>query len=279
MNKLLKGNYLRLFHNKIFWLSVLAVIVCCLYEINQGIVFLEAGFHMVTLDEHYFYIGPLAALFLSVFIPMFIGVEYSFGTIRNKLTIGHTRDKIYISVFLSCLTGTVIILAAWFAAGLTGIPKLGLWRSGISAISTKFIVTILYSIALTSIFTFFSVLITGRSVSVVFQIVLALVIILSGSMLYNRLCEPEVIRSMEIINGELEVGEPEPNPMYIGGIMRKICVAIINILPSGQAILLLHGDLTNGVPKLIPLQIISSVLITLVFTAAGILLFRKKDLK
>lgn len=279
MSRLLRGNFNRLFRNKIFWLCVLAIIAFALNYISQGVTLAEAGWDHIYLDNYYFQTGPFVALFLSVFIPMFIGAEYSFGTIRNKLTIGCTREKLYLSLFLSCLTGVGILLAAWFVSSLAGIPKLGLWRSGISAIIMEFIVTVLYSTALTAIFTFFSMMITGRSISVVVQMVLAIGLILAGSMLYNRLCAPEEIGGLVLINGELVMSEPEPNPMYIGGTLRQIFIALLNILPTGQAILMLNEDTSGSVPIMIPLQIISSILIAFVMTAAGIMLFRKKDLK
>lgn len=279
MIKLLRGNLIRLFKNKFFWLCVITIIVCSVYMINQGVLLSESGRKTVALEDYYFRIGPFFALFLSVFIPMFIGVEYSFGTIRNKLTMGCTRDKIYLSYFLSCLIGVGIILSAWFLAGLTGIPKLGFWKSGAMEIIMSYIVTIFYSIALTAIFTFISVMITGRSTSAVLQIIFALGIILAASTIFNRLCEPEEIRGMVLVNGEIAMTEPEPNPMYIGGTTRQICVALVNILPTGQAILMLHEESSGSVPIIILLQIISSILLALGVTAAGILIFRKKDLK
>ena len=279
MVKLLRGNLNRLVKNKVFWLCIIAVIVCCVCIINQGILLSESGRKAVALEDYYFRVGPFLSLFLSVFIPLFVGVEYSFGTIRNKLTMGFTRGRIYLSYYISCLIGAGAILTAWFLAGLTGIPKLGLWQSGTTEIVFDFVVTILYAISLTAIFTFFSMMITGRSGSVVFQILLALGLILAASMIFNRLCEPEETRGMVLINGEIAMTEPEPNPMYIGGTMRRIFVALVNILPTGQAILMLHEESSGSVPINISLQIISSVLIALCVTAAGILTFRKKDLK
>ena len=279
MIKLLRGNLNRLFKNKVFWLCVAAIILCSVFMIRQGVLLMESDRKPVTLDEYYFRLGPFVALFLSVFIPMFLGAEYSFGTIRNKLTMGFTRDKIYLSYFLSSLIGVGIILTAWFLAGLTGIFQLGVWKSGAANIIISFLVTILYSTALTAFFTFFSVMITGRSASVVFQIVFALGIILAASTLYNRLCEPEESRGIVFVNGELVMTEPEANPMYIGGVLRKIYVALVNILPTGQGILMLHEESAESVPLNIPLQIVSSILIAFVMTAVGISVFRKKDLK
>ena len=269
----------RLFKSGIFLLSIAAMIIFTLFQIKNGIDYLGSERKAVSLEDCYFNAGPFLALFFSVFIPMFMGAEYSFGTIRSKLAVGHNRGTVYLAYFLSCLTGVGIILAVWFLAGLTGIPKLGLWQADAVTIISQFLITILYSAALTAIFTFFSMMITSRSASAVFQILIALGMILLAGMLYNTLCEPEMSVEPVLINNVITLTEPKPNPYYIGGIRRTICIDMLNILPPGQGILMLHDETANNVPNMPILQIVSSIAATFIFTIAGMFIFQKKDIK
>lgn len=277
MIKLLRGNIARLLKSKIFWICTAAVFLVAVYIMQMGGIAVKK--RAVTLDEYFFYLGPVVALFFSVFISLFIGTEHSDGTVRNKLIVGHSRKQVYLSYYLTCLVGTEVMIAAWFLGGLTGMPVLGVWKTGAAAIFTNILITMLYCALLTAIFVFLSVMMQNKATSAVVQIVFAIVLILWGSILYNHLCEPEEISGMMLINGEIVMGEPEPNPTYIGGTLRQVCIALVNILPTGQGILMLHQESYGSVPILIPLQIISSILLALGITTAGVMLFRRKDLK
>lgn len=70
------------------------------------------------------------------------------------------------------------------------------------------------------------------------------------------------------------VTEPYPNPMYISGALRDVLTAINDVLPGGQAIQLEMGEPHE--PQLMPLY---SFGVSAMVTAAGLSLFRKKDLK
>ena len=277
MSKLLLSEINRMRKSKIFWLCVIAVLGVTVWIMMMGNR--AAQKINVTLEYYYFQLGPFIPFFYSVFISMLMGTEYSNNTIRNKLIIGHTRGQIYLAYYLTCLIGAEFLVAVWLVGGLIGIPMLGVWTVGVETVIGFIIITLLYCAALTAIFTFFGMMISSKSVSVVTQFIFALLIILAASMLYNGLCEPEMSAGMVLVDGKIVMSEPEPNPMYIGGFLRKICVLIVNILPTGQGILMLHQETSGDIPIMIPLQIISSVVISVGLTAVGILAFRRKNLR
>ena len=68
-------------------------------------------------------LGILA--FFSVFTPVFLGVEYRDGGMRNKVIAGHKQSEVYIADLIAILIGTVIMSLCWFAAGLTALIKAG----------------------------------------------------------------------------------------------------------------------------------------------------------
>ena len=75
------------------------------------------------------------------------------------------------------------------------------------------------------------------------------------------------------VNG-FEVGEPLPNPNYISGTLRTVYQFAVDALPTGQAILLANQELARPV-----LSLAASAGLVLLCSAAGMLAFRRKDLK
>lgn len=226
------------------------------------------------LDHYYFNTLPFFGLFLSVFTSQFIGTEYSDGTIRNKIVIGHTRAEIYLSNLCVCLIAAFLLFAVWAFSGMIGIPFLGTWSVGPSKLAEYLILSFLGIVMLTAIFTFISQLTLSKATSAILSILTALFLLMAASMIYNLLCEPETISEMAVTINGIEAGAPMPNPNYVGGTLRTILQALLQILPTGQEILI--ADLEVSHPDL---MILSSVLLTVIITSCGIVLFQKKDLK
>ena len=72
--------------------------------------------------------------------------------------------------------------------------------------------------------------------------------------------------------GELVEMEPEPNPHYPRGTKRKVYEFLFDFLPGAQSLRLSEAGLCSWQPP------VYSLAITVLFSGAGILLFRKKDL-
>ena len=60
--------------------------------------------------------GLVAAILTS----MFIGSEYSDGTIRNKLVVGHSRMRIYLANLIVCSVACVLIFFGLHNRGVCG---------------------------------------------------------------------------------------------------------------------------------------------------------------
>ena len=93
MSNLLSANMARLNGNKAFWSGFLLLTVMGAVE-RIGVYADADSSH---LDEA-FWIGALLIGFvLSVFVSLFVGTEYSDGTIRNKVISGHILREIQTS--------------------------------------------------------------------------------------------------------------------------------------------------------------------------------------
>ena len=102
MNKLLQANFSRLFRDKVFRISCVVMALAgaglplahYLDKRNNG--------ENWTADSTCFVFAFLAPILLSLAAALFVGSEYSDGTIRNKVIVGHRRPAIYLSAFVTC---------------------------------------------------------------------------------------------------------------------------------------------------------------------------------
>jgi hypothetical protein len=276
MSKLVSADFSRLWKDKIFWLCTVAIFVFVVFMVLMGANVDKMQNSGRALDYYYFRSLPFWGLFLSVFISMFLGTEYSDGTIRNKLIVGHTRTEIYLANLLTCLGGCLIFFVVWAVGGLAGIPYFGLWSVGIVGWLQLLLISLLTLLAITSILTMTSQMITNKAGNAVAAIFIALALLLFGSYFYNALCEPETYMGGMTINsdGTVEFGDEVANPAYIGGFLRTVYHVILNILPSGQQIWIADETVTHPV-----FMCLCSLTIIVVFTGIGLLLFRRKDIK
>lgn len=275
MRKLLSADQARLLKTKIFWVTAVFAFGFELYAVLQGGRVDSLSDLGRDLDYYYFQPMPFMGLVISVFIAMFIGTGYSDGTIRNKLIVGHTRSNIYLSNLLICFVGVTLIMLGWFLGGLAGIPYFGLWSVG----TAKFIVYALLSVcsllAITSILAMESQLISNKTVAVVVTIFTAIGLLVLASYFYNALQEPEMtFSSITISNDGIVYGDEIRNPAYIGGKLRDAYKAMLYIIPSAQVMLIADKDVAYPI-----VMCGCSVMVIVVSTLVGVLLFRKKNIK
>lgn len=282
MSKLLSANFFRLKRDKIFWIVSAAMLVLSAFSmINNGITaqkYADQNIenNVTALESCYFNLMPMIGFFFSVFISLFLGTEYSEGTIRNKLISGHTRTDIYLSNYVICLVGTEFIYVLFLIAGLVGIPFFGIWKAPISQIIIYIIIGFFITASLTAILNMLSMLSTNKAATAVLSIVLAFALMIIASSIYNVLAEPETTAEFISMSadGKVEFGDEIPNPAYVFGLERKIDEWLVQFLPTGQGILAANSEISQPV-----LNIVYSIIIAAIVNIAGIFAFRKKDLK
>ena len=118
MRNLLSAGFTRLGKNTAFYLTAGALlIIAAVMMLTAGRTALRnTSDYVYTLEQHYFDLAGYMGFFLAAFIALFIGTEYSDGTIRNKLIVGHARTNVYLSNLLVCAVAS----AAFNAAGMVG---------------------------------------------------------------------------------------------------------------------------------------------------------------
>ena len=276
MNKLLASNFSRLWKNKVFWIGTATLFLWSTIMLLFGYrAALKAPEYSYFLDEFFFQYGPIIGIFCAVFTSLFLGTDYSDGTIRNKIMIGHSRQSIYLSNLIVSTVAGMIMNAAWILSMLTvGTSLFGWLRSSMTTILMYLFITVLMIAALASIFTFISMLSQNKASAAVITLLTFLVLLFLASYCNNRLNEPEMYSAAVVTSNGLELTDPTQNPDYISGNVRKMFEFFVDFLPTGQGILMSGMEAVHL--WLMPLY---SLLVITLTTMAGVFCFRRKDLK
>ena len=278
MDKLLHSNFSRLWKDKIFWLCMGGMLIYAVsYMLNASQKpFSPITGEVYTLEHYYFMFLAYVGFFFAVITSIFLGTEYSDGTMRNKLIVGHTRTNVYLANLIVTFVADMLIMCVWFIGALVGVPTFGFFTFSPAKLVEYFLICVLLVAAYSAINTFIAMLSSNKTATVLISIVLLICLIVCATTIDNALKEPETISSMSgvAISGAAPmVGEQAPNPHYIDGALRSILILLLDILPTGQSVSLAFLEIRPIT------MILSSVVVTVGMTALGIVLFRKKDLK
>lgn len=253
MNNLLHANIERLWKNKLFWFGSLFML---LYGIFKMLTEYKSSVKLgedLNLDDILFVYAFITGIISAIFVSFFAGTEYSDGTIRNKIIVGHARFKVYLSnlitnilaVSFMCFIYILVILVA-------GTPLLGSLRIEISQALKIIFSSFLLITSYCSIYTFFSMLCHNKAISV-------------------AIC---VVASFLSLFTEAYIGSMLSLPDYYTGVKRTVLGFLFNYLPSGQAyqyMSMQFGDLN--------LKMLCLAAISCIATITGMVFFQKKDIK
>lgn len=272
VNLLLRANFYRLWRSASFWVSMLVMAAAAVFEL--AVSYPHRG-QLGILDNRYMLFVLMSGVVLSAFCSLFVGAEYSDGTLRNKVAVGHSRAAVYLADLLTCsAAGVLVCLGYILPMTLAGVPLLGGFELPLISILWFTLCAFLMTASLCAIFTMAALLNQNKAVVAVLCISLAYFLLFLGIYLNSRLTEQAVIPAREYIeNGQILVREAMPNPAYVQGLKRTV-FEILYGLPGCQAVQLIASS--EACPVRLPLV---SLGVTAAFTGAGLLLFRKKDLK
>lgn len=278
MRKLLSSNFSRLWKSKLFWiLEAMAFLFgAFMYAVvKSNIQNMGTGWLLSKANYYFFFIILYVAVLTAVFSSIFLGTEYSDGTLRNKLTVGHCRRDVYISNWILIVAVTVsFILTHFLAAVIIGIPAGGIAvLTAVDHMASKLACSLLIALAYASVFTMTSMMDTSKARCAVVNMVLAVALIVAGFMAYSALMQPELtFRMVKQPDGSYIQEHGIPNPRYVSGNSRTILSIAEAFLPSSLALRVAMG--TFSIPG-----VIGTSALTIFLIAVGIILFKKKDIK
>lgn len=276
MTKLMRANFARMVKNKVFLISSafmfligLALPLIHFFDNkNNGAAW--------TPDSTMFTYVFFAPILISVLAALFIGSEYSDGTMRSKLIAGHGRCSIYLAQLTVCAAAGIILCIAYTVPHVClGLALLGDFETSAGAILTYAGLDLALVAAFSAIFTLISMLWQNKAYSTACCILLTFIFLFAGIRIVSALNEPEYYEAYSYTeNGVTTSEEAERNPNYLSGTARKIYEFLQDFLPGGQALQIANMNAGSAL-----LLVLYDGIILFVVTVAGVVIFQNKDLK
>lgn len=288
MSKLLRANFTRLWKSRIFWIGMLfmfgigLLVVYSEYRYNMHMInIVQAEDYHPSIDSSLFGSCMYIPMVASVFMGLFIGTEYSDGTIRNKLIVGNSRVAVYFANFIVALSASIIMhLVYIITIIMIGVPVIGNIEQKVETFVILFLMSIIALTAIVAIFLFISMLIHSKANASVVAILVAIAMTMSAGYINARLSEPEYYEAYNMTftdeSGEVfeENSEKELNPYYLRGAKRKAYEFMLDFLPGCQMLQIAYQEVSDYVR--LPLY---SLGIIIVVSTGGVICFRRQDLK
>ena len=276
MRKLLRANFSRLRHDRTYWLLTgLMIFFGASMAVVNAINASREGTIWV-MDFSLFIYVTIAPILNSVLVALFVGSDYSGGTLRNKLIAGHRRCNIYLANLITCCCAGIFLCVTFvIPQGALGLLLGGKIESAPMKLLMYGSLSLALMIAFTALFTLIAMLCQTKSHTVAGCILLAFVLIFLGVYITSALNEPEYLAGYSYTENGVTVEEPETkNPNYISGTKRQVYEFMQDFTPGGQVLQV--SDLDTEKPAMLALY---DGIILLVATGFGMAFFRRKDLK
>ena len=277
MSKLLTSGFSRLWKNKYFWICNVGMAAFAVLLVMSSYITAIKYETQAYLDGIIFSYVPFVGVIAGAFISLFLGTEYSDGTIRNKLIVGHRRSKIYLSNLIVCGAAATIICAVFmFASVAVGLLLGVVMTIKLSSLVTMILTCFALCLSYCGLFTLVAMLCQNKAAVAVICVVGAFALLMLASYLLNALSAPEYTNEYYYdASAENWIeGELVPNKAYVSGIKRQIFEFLNNFLPGGQALQIAQARVES--PWILQCY---SYIIVAVSSAIGMIFFRRKDLK
>jgi ABC-type transport system involved in multi-copper enzyme maturation permease subunit len=272
MRKLLRANFARLKKDKVFWICMAFMFAAGIFGVVQKYIN-DPG---ETPDQLLFIFPVLIGIVTAAFSSLFIGTEYSDGTIRNKIVVGQKRSSVYLSNFITCSAAGIIMCLSYIAAvAVLGFPLLGLPKMEAGPAIILLLVSFMMVITCAALFTLLCMLNQNKAISAVICIIMIVTLLVVASLINSKLDAPQFYDSYKLSDSMGNSStEKVVNPDYLTGTEREAYQFMLDFLPTGQAI-----EITSHETPHLWQMPLYSLLIVLASTVSGVLCFRKKDLK
>lgn len=276
MSKLLKANFSRLWHDRTFRLlaAVTALIGISMAAVNAINIRREGA--VWTMDFSLLVYVTVVPVLTSVFAALFMGSDYSCGTLRNKIISGHHRGCIYLAnLIVCCCAGILLCVIFVLSQGIPGLLLGGKLQSAPAKLLLYGGLSLALMIAFTALFTLIAMLCQNKAHTTADCILLAFILLFIGVYITSALNEPEYLAGYSYTENGVTVEEPEMrNPNYISGTTRKVYEFLQDFTPGGQVMQI--SNMETEAPTVLAMY---DGIILLAATGCGIIFFRKKDLR
>lgn len=292
MIELLRADFRKLFKNKIFYLEMILMLGMGIYCIVGTVMGNKTADEPTrSPDSLIITMSSISGILSAVFAAFFIGTEYSDGAMRNKLTVGRTRTQIYFSGLIVCSAAALIVYSVFVAVvAVGGSIFIGKFAADFASVISALLISYAASVAFASLALFGAMMITNKAAAVAALTIIAFLLFAYTDIVCNRLNTPEYFNSFTYTdeNGVVHEQPRERNAGYPTGLKRKYYEFMYDSLPGCQLMQTQNflydaansgGKMTDEANSKLIRFAGTSVVIAILSTGAGVILFKKKDLK
>lgn len=273
MSRLLYANFMRLKKDKFFWIGMAFMFAAGVYFPVIRYVDMKQSMRINKIDNGFFSGILFTCIIMAVFCSLFIGTEYSDGTMRNKIVSGHKRASVYLANFIASAIVSIAMSSMFFVPYLCiGIPLLGFFRMEIQLFLLFSLAALMVAVAFSSIFTLISMLCHNKTITAVLCIFSAFLLLFVGVWLNMMLSNFENTIRWSVT----ETGQESAEPQILKYLEEEKYNAVqffYDFLPGGQAIQCASLEAAN-----IERLPIYSLIIIILTTGTGVVFYQKKDL-
>ena len=275
MRRLLRADIYSLFLDKVFIALAVFSFILGLTLPVLGLVNEIRYNEYKEFEDYFFFFLPVFSLMISSYVSIFVGKSFDWGTVKNKITVGHSRRDIYLSFLIVSMVGTLVFIALF----LIPYSVFGSLVYEDMSISFKALVLVLISavlvlLSVTAISVALMETIGSRVISMIVSLFVVFALLFIGNYAEELLNEPEMIsNSMIMVDGAFQFADSYPNPRFLAESKRWIYEALRDATLGGQMSQIMNME-CNWI-RVSLYSIFSSILATLV----GCIIFNRKDLK
>ena len=262
MINLLSMGYTRLFKSLAFRIST--VIMAVLPVIAVLFNYFDSKAEKVPQDGVYNIGLYLIWLLIGSFVSMFVGQDYDEKTIGNKIMAGHSRASVYLTDYIVTLSGAVLMhTAAFITATALSVPLFGMYTEPLGDILLSQTVVLGIIAVYTAVVLFITTLVTSKLYAQGVSMAAVLALFITGNSVYDKVTKLRIKAEKE----DIAVTElVEKNSMTD---------ILYNAIPQSQADIIMEGGVPENAAKMFCIDISAMTVIT----AAGLLVFGRKDIK
>lgn len=275
MCKLIRSDLSRLFRLKSFWVLFVITIIEDINTVADPCI----NYPGADYSEVFPYLCLGLIIEAAVILGNLIGSDYTHGTVRNKTIAGHSRSEIFFSNWITSLICMLILTVESYAVSfITGSIAGGTFSWSADRFALFIGLTLLCVLVIVSFFTFLYMTIFSQSASLTAALIISgFVIITTFSAitgLYMQYIGESTAQAL-IAEGVEVQRAPDGSDMYLDPYASQeglVSAHITNILSPISHILMMNDmDMTGNV--------IAMSAEIILFTAAGLIIFRRRDLK
>ena len=209
MRRLLRADIHSLFLDKVFIALAVFSFILGLTLPVLGLVNEIRYNEYKEFEDYFFFFLPVFSLLISSYVSIFVGKSFDWGTVKNKITVGHSRRDIYLSFLIVSMVGTLIFIALF----LIPYSVFGSLVYEDMSISFKALVLVLISavlvlLSVTAISVALMETIGSRVISMIVSLFVVFALLLLGNYAEELLNEPEMIaNNMMRVDGAFQVAD------------------------------------------------------------------------